>query len=61
MLTAVLMLIVGRLRPMAEPYQMKPNAQVELTPWKNRHFYAVVLLALMVVIFVLFSPVVLAK
>ena len=60
-LTAVLMLIVGRLRPMAEPYRLIPDAQVELTPWKNRHFYAVALLALMVAIFVLFSPVVLAK
>jgi len=60
-LTAVLMLLVGRLRPMAEPYRLKPDAQVELTPWKNRHFYAVALLALMVAIFVLFSPAVLAK
>ena len=59
--TAVLMLLVGRLRPMAEPYRLMPDAQVELTPWKHRHFYAVALLALMVVLFVLFSPVVLAK
>ncbi|GGB02180.1 solute:sodium symporter family transporter [Puia dinghuensis] len=59
-LTAVLMLIVGRVWPMAEPYRPVMNAKVELTPWKNRHYYAVALLAVMVAIFVLFSPLVLS-
>ncbi|TDW96674.1 solute:sodium symporter family transporter [Dinghuibacter silviterrae] len=60
-LTAGLMLIVGRIRPMAEPYQSVANAKVELTPWKNRYYYAVALLAVMVAIFMLFSPLGLAK
>ena len=60
-LTAVLMLIVGRIRPMNEPYRPVQAAQVALTPWKNRYFYAVALLAIMVAMFVLFSPLVLAK
>ena len=60
-ITALLMLLVGRLRPMAEPYRLVQDARVELTPWKNRHFYAVALLALMVTIFLLFSPVILAN
>ena len=60
-LTAVLMLIVGRIRPLAEPYRPVMAARVELTPWKNRYIYAAALLAAMIAIFVLFSPVGLAK
>ena len=59
--TAVLMLVIGRMWPMAEPYRPSYNNVVELTPWKNRHLYAVLLLAGMVLLFVLFSPLGLAK
>ena len=60
-LTALLMLAMGRLWPMAEPYRTSTNNVVALTPWKNRHLYAVLLLAAMVVLFLIFSPVGLAK
>ena len=59
--TAIFMLVVGSLRPMAVPYQPVLNAKVELTPWKYRHVYAILLLAAMIAVFTLFSPAGLAK
>ena len=59
--TSALMLLIGRLWPMAEPYRQRIDNKVELTPWKNRHVYAILLLAAMVAMFLLFSPVGLAK
>ncbi len=60
-LTTLLMLVIGRLWPMAEPYRRSTNNVVALTPWKNRHLVAVLLLAAMVALFLVFSPVGLAK
>ena len=55
-ITAGLMLAIGRLWPMKEPYRQRVNNKVELAPWKDRHLYAVLLLAAMVAMFLLFSP-----
>ncbi|WP_431213979.1 hypothetical protein ACQ86N_03565 [Puia sp. P3] len=60
-MTAALMLAIGRLWPMAEPYRQPVNNKVELTPWKHRHIYAILLLAAMTAAFMLFSPAGLAK
>jgi SSS family solute:Na+ symporter len=49
------MLLIGKLYPLAEPYQQKKNNHVDLQPWKNRHIYAILLLTLMVGLFVVFS------
>jgi SSS family solute:Na+ symporter len=54
-LTSALMLTIGRLYPMATPYQQKVNNLVDIRPWKNRHVYAVILLILMVLLFIVFS------
>jgi solute:Na+ symporter, SSS family len=59
--TATFMLLIGRLRPMAEPYRTPLNNKVEVIPWRGRHWYAVLLLAAMIALFVLFSPAGLAK
>ena len=59
--TAALMLAIGRLWPMAEPYRQRIDNKVDLAPWKNRHVYALLLIAAMVGMFVLFSPAGLAK
>ena len=59
--TAVLMLLIGRMWPMPEPYRQRIDNKVELVPWKNRHVYAIILLAAMAAMFVLFSPAGLAK
>ena len=59
--TSALMLLIGRIWPMAEPYRQQIDNKVALTPWKNRHVYAMLLLAAMVALFVLFSPAGVAK
>jgi SSS family solute:Na+ symporter len=54
-LTSALMLLIGRWYPMQSPYKQQLNNLVDIRPWKNRHWYAVILLALMVSIFIVFS------
>lgn len=60
-LTCGVMLFIGKLYPMPVPYAQKLNNQVDLEPWKNRHIYTGILLILMILLFILFSPLVLAK
>jgi len=59
--TCGLMLVIGKLYPMPVPYQQKLNNVVDMNPWKNRHIYSGILLLLMILMFILFSPLVLAK
>jgi SSS family solute:Na+ symporter len=61
LITCGIMLIIGKLYPMHVPYQQKLNNQVNIEPWKNRHIYTGILLLLMVLMFILFSPLILAK
>jgi SSS family solute:Na+ symporter len=56
-----LMLVTGKLYPMQIPCQQKTNNIVDIQPWKNRHYYSVILLALMKLVFIIFSPMGLAK
>jgi SSS family solute:Na+ symporter len=60
-ITCGIMIVIGRLYPMPVPYQLKVNNLVNLDPWKNRHIYAGILVIVMILMFVLFSPLVLAK
>ncbi|WP_207534090.1 solute:sodium symporter family transporter [Desertivirga arenae] len=60
-ITSLLMLIIGRLKPRATPFVLELNNKVDISPWKNRHYYSIVLLVLMVLIYLVFSPLVLAK
>ncbi|MCW3120274.1 MAG: sodium solute transporter superfamily [Chitinophagaceae bacterium] len=60
-ITSVIMLLIGKLYPMQIPYQQKINNLVDIQPWKNRHYYSVILLALMILTFIIFSPMGLAK
>jgi SSS family solute:Na+ symporter len=60
-ITSVMMLLIGKLYPMQIPYQQKINNLVDIQPWKNRHYYSVILLALMILTFIIFSPMGLAK
>lgn len=61
LLTAGLMLIIGRLSPLEVPYQQREQAFVELSPWKGRYFVGALLLVIMFTIFVIFSPLGLAS
>jgi SSS family solute:Na+ symporter len=60
-ITCGLMFVIGKLYPMPVPYQQKLNNVVDIKPWKNRHIYTGILLLLMILMFILFSPLILAK
>jgi len=61
--TVLLMLLMGKLWPMPVPYNrtMQPTGSVDLKPWKHRYIFGIILIVLMVLTFVIFSPVGLAK
>ena len=61
LLTCAIMFVIGKFYPMPIPYNHKTNNLVSLEPWKNRHLYAGILILLMILMFVIFSPLVLAK
>lgn len=49
------MLIVGRLAPLAEPWQQRDSKQVDLTPWRYAPHAAVALIVLVLAIYVAFA------
>lgn len=55
LLTSALMLLIGRLYPMERPYEQRLNNLVDISPWKGRHMYTLLLLLLMVSLFIIFS------
>ena len=59
--TVILMFVIGKLYPMSLAYEQKINNLVDIKPWKHRHIYAAILILLMIVIFLIFSPLILAK
>jgi SSS family solute:Na+ symporter len=60
-ITCAIMLLIGRLYPMQIPYQQKIQNVVDIQPWKNRYFYSVILLVVMTLLFIFFSPMGIAK
>ncbi len=61
LITTALMLAIGKVMPMEVPYSRGRMAIVDLKPWKNRYLINGILLILMILLFVLFSPLGLAK
>jgi SSS family solute:Na+ symporter len=59
--TTIIMLVIGRISPMQTPFKLIRNNVVDIGPWKNRHWYSAVLLAVMVLLYILFSPLGLVK
>lgn len=59
--TTVLMLIIGKFVPMQKAYVAQNREVVNLEPWKNRHWINGLLLLAMVLLFVLFSKMGIAK
>jgi len=55
-LTIGLMLLIGRLYPLQIPYEPETHPLVNIRPWRYRHWASALLLLLMVLAFVLFSP-----
>jgi SSS family solute:Na+ symporter len=50
------MLLIGRLYPMDTPFRIVKEGGAVLSPWKQRYWYFALLLAAMIGMFVLFSP-----
>ncbi len=54
-ITCVIMLVIGRVYPLKTPYVPVVSNVVDVAPWKGRHMWTVVLLAMMVGVYVLFT------
>lgn len=59
--TSALMLGIGKLYPMETPYIAQNKSVVDLKPWKNRHWVNGLLLIIMILLFLLFSPLYFSK
>ncbi len=51
-----MMLMCGRLRPTITPYRFVPAPQVDMTPWRGALPTAIVLVACVVAVYLVFSP-----
>jgi SSS family solute:Na+ symporter len=60
-ITVAGMLLIGKRYPMEKPFRLVNISTVSLQPWKHRYWYFSLLLLLMVAVFILFSPLGLAK
>ncbi|ULQ54717.1 solute:sodium symporter family transporter [Flavihumibacter fluvii] len=60
-LTFLLMLAIGKWKPMPEAYEPMRRGSLDMVPWRNRHWVSVVLLGIVVLLFILFSRLVLVK
>lgn len=56
-LTAVIMLVIGKLYPMEVPYVATDKSIVDLKPWKNRHWANAILIIAMISLFIIFSKI----
>jgi SSS family solute:Na+ symporter len=54
-LTVALTLALGKWKPMAVAYTEPDEALVDMRPWRHRHWFFLLLLALMAGAFILFS------
>jgi SSS family solute:Na+ symporter len=61
LITTGIMLVIGRIQPRQTPFELIRNNMVDIRPWKNRHWISAILLAVMVLLFILFSPLGLVK
>jgi len=54
-LLVALMLIIGALKPRAEPWHMVCTKEVDLTPWKGAQWASLILVFLVIAIYVFFA------
>ena len=52
-----IMLLAGKLAPRQEAWQFRPNAKVDLTPWRHAQPVAITLISLVVGLYLFFSPI----
>lgn len=60
-LDLVIILIFNKVKPSNEFDLKTNNSKVDITPWKYRYVAGMIILALVVVVYIIFSPLVLAK
>ncbi|SDE33460.1 solute:sodium symporter family transporter [Niabella drilacis] len=60
-ITTLLMLLIGRWKPMPVPFELKQNNKVAVQPWKYRRIVGLALVIAAILLFILFSPVGLVK
>ena len=51
----IIMLIIGKLRPKKEPYQMAYTQQVDITPWKHVNVASIAIVVFVVAIYIYFA------
>ena len=61
MVNVVVMLLIGKYRPRETEYIIEDAGAVDLTPWKYRKQAAAIGICVMVLVYVLYSPLGLAK
>lgn len=59
--TSLLMLLIGKWVPREQTFAIQNQAKVNLSPWKQRYIYYILLILLMTGMFFLFSPLGIAK
>lgn len=59
--TTIIMLVVGKAKPLAKPFTLIDSAVVDIQPWKGRFWFFGFLIIAMVLMFLMFSPLGIAK
>jgi len=59
--TTIIMLVIGKIIPMETAYVQQNKGIVDLKPWRNRHWVNGLLLLAMIILFVVFSKIGIAK
>ncbi|WP_299839867.1 solute:sodium symporter family transporter [uncultured Tenacibaculum sp.] len=54
-LNTVIMLLIGKLKPKAVPYEQKESKQVDIVPWKHTKFVGVFICIIVILIYFYFS------
>ncbi|MCF3108178.1 hypothetical protein LL912_05260 [Niabella sp. CC-SYL272] len=55
-ITTIIMLLIGRWKPMPVPFELKQNNMVAVQPWRYRRIVGLALVIAALLLFMLFSP-----
>ena len=60
-ISVIMMLIIGKFYPREVPFTLPDNKAVDIKPWKNRYAMSVLVIVVMILSYVVFSPLFLVK
>ena len=60
-ITVLMMLIIGKFFPREVPFTLPDNKAVDTKPWKHRYIMAAIVIIVMILSYVVFSPLILVK